>query len=267
MLIQSKVAGVMMLLTAGCATTTENPSFPVTVADAQTDLQRMRAEPKLPTRPIVILNGFGDPGAGGAYVGGELRRELRDPQIICVSFLFCRSFDDCRRKVIDAVDSKWRSDDPTQTVEVDVIGLSMGGLVARYCAAESDADPRRLKVHRLFTVSSPHQGATRAERLPKLLQMQVDMRPKSDFLRKLESAERDCNCEIFPYVRLEDEIVGEQYASPPNKQAWWVSKLPLQPAHIGAATDPRILADIIRRLRDETPLTTEPAAALPVALQ
>src|SRR6185436_8168056 len=147
----------------------------------------------------------------------------------------CRSFDDCRRKVIEAVDRKWPSDDRNATVEVDVIGLSMGGLVARYCAAEPTMDGRRLNVHRLFTVSSPHQGATRAQSLPPLLKMQIDMRPQSDFLRRLEAAEQECNCEIYPYVRLEDEIVGEQYASPPGKQAWWVSKLPLQPAHIGAA--------------------------------
>jgi pimeloyl-ACP methyl ester carboxylesterase len=264
MLIQSKLAGAMMVLTAGCAASpSANPSFPVTVAEAQADLHRMRDQPRKANRPIVILNGFGDPGAGGVFVGGELRRDLSSPDVLCVSFLFCGSFDDCRRKVIRAVDRKWPSDDPNATVEVDVIGLSMGGLVARYCVAEPTTAGRRLKVHRLFTVSSPHQGATRAQSLPPLLKMQIDMRPRSDFLRRLEAAEQECSCEIYPYVRLKDEIVGEQYASPPGKQAWWVSKLPLQPAHIGAATDPRILADILRRLRDETPLTTEPAAPLP----
>src|SRR5262245_61603630 len=134
MLIQSKVAGVMMLLSAGCAAPSLNPSFPISVTDAQAELRRMRSDPRPPQRPIVILNGFGDPGAGGAFVGGELRRELQNPQVLSTSFFFCRSFDDCRKKVIDAVDKKWPSGDPNETVEVDVIGLSMGGLVGRYCA-------------------------------------------------------------------------------------------------------------------------------------
>jgi pimeloyl-ACP methyl ester carboxylesterase len=262
MLIQSKIAGVMMLLSAGCAAPAQNPSFPLSLADAQADLRRMRGDPRPPQRPIVILGGFGDPGAGGAYVGGELRRELSDPRILATSFIFCRSFDDCRRKVIDAIDKKWPSDDPNETVEVDVIGLSMGGLVGRYCAVGGDGS-RRLRVHRMFTVSSPHRGATRAQQLPRILQMQIDMRPGSDFLRRLEASEDEEAYEIVPYVRLDDEIVGEQYASPPGRLVWWVSKLPMQPSHIGAATDPRILADIIRRLRGESPLTTEPAAPLP----
>jgi hypothetical protein len=37
----------------------------------------------------------------------------------------------------------------------------------------------------------------------------------------------------------------------------------MQGAHLAAHTDPRLLADIARRLRNETPFTTEPRTPLP----
>ena len=48
-----------------------------------------------------------------------------------------------------------------------------------------------------------------------------------------------------------------------GQRVWWVANDPLQSAHLGAFTDPRILADIARRLRDESPYTTYPPDHLP----
>src|SRR5438034_5555155 len=135
----SGVAIVVVMLTAGCASLPKdtNPSFPLTVEQAREDLRRMANDPRPLRRPVVILGGFIDPGLGGWAIGGELRHYLpRDAKIISVSFLFCDSFDACRRRVIGAVDRAFPTDDPNQTVEVDVIGLSMGGLVGRYAAAD-----------------------------------------------------------------------------------------------------------------------------------
>src|SRR5207249_1042837 len=74
---------------------------------------------------------------------------------------------------------------------------------------------RRLRVHRLFTASSPHQGAVRAEQLPPVLHMQRDMTAGSDFYRELEQAEsRAVGYELVPYVRLGDDVVGAPYAAP-----------------------------------------------------
>ena len=286
------------MLVAGCAATPKggNPSFALTVEEARADLARMAKDPRPLRRPVVILGGFADPGIGGLAVGTEIRKYLRDPQVVCVSFFFCDSFDGCRQKVIEAVDRAFPTDDPNQTVEVDVIGLSMGGLVGRYCAADFTAaehrtsniehrmlsasttttttttttmmtsgNHRRLRVHALFTCSSPHQGAVRAGAFPLLLRMQGDMIGGSDFLRQLEEAERcgGVGYELAPYVRLGDEVVGPPNAAPRGRVAWWVPNQPGQVAHIGAMTDPRILADVVRRLRGETPWTSEPPAPLP----
>src|SRR5213078_1239722 len=101
---------------AGCAAdpTAGNPSFPVTIDAAREDLARMAKDPRPARRPIVILGGFADPGLGGWAVGTGLRKYLRDPQIVSVSFVFCDSFDVCRRRVIEAVDREFPNDDPNE---------------------------------------------------------------------------------------------------------------------------------------------------------
>src|SRR4051794_368235 len=170
-------AGMMLVavVAAGCASERENlnPSFPITIEQGRAELERMACDPRPLERPVVILGGFLDPGIGALAVGSELRKCVRDPRIVSVNFLFCDSFDACRQRVVDAVDRAFPTGDPNETVEVDVIGLSMGGLVGRYCAAnlptpvpatqgasiERQRIARRLRVHTLYTASSPHAGA------------------------------------------------------------------------------------------------------------
>ena len=86
-----------------------------------------------------MLGGYHDPGFGAFVRREEVRRWAKDPRIIGVSFPFHRDFDQCRRDVIAAVDRAFPTNDPDATVEVDVIGASMGGLVGRYAAVRSRA--------------------------------------------------------------------------------------------------------------------------------
>src|SRR5205814_7120526 len=62
---------------------------------------------------------------------------------------------------------------------------------------------------------------------------------------------------------LGDTVVGPQYAAPTGRTPWWVPDRPGEFAHVGTMTDPRILADALRRLRGEKPWTTDPPASLP----
>ena len=68
---------------------------------------------------------------------------------------------------------------------------------------------------------------------------------------------------IYPYVRLGDIVVGPENAAPAGQTPWWVHNPPLRSAHLAAAVDDRILADIARRLRGETPFAQDPPAPLP----
>jgi pimeloyl-ACP methyl ester carboxylesterase len=223
----------------------------------------MAKSPKPFERPVVILAGYHDPGLGPAALCARLRRVAGGQQIISVSYFFDGTFDECRHDVLAAIQRACPSDDPRETQELDVIGLSMGGVVGRYCAIEKPGE-RRLRIHRLYTVSSPHRGAAGASNLPAMTQLHRDLCEGSRFIETLEAAEnlrRDY--QIVPYVRLGDWIVGTRDAAPQGQTPWWVATPPLENPHIGAPLDPRIVADIVRRLRGEPPLTHSPPATLP----
>ena len=243
-----------------------NPSFDVSTRGAKAAMGTMAQQPKWLARPLVILGGFGDPGWISFKVRSKMSklfdRADRDP-ILVVNFPATSNFEQCRRRVVRAVDEAFPSDEPGQTVEVDVIGISMGGLVARVAAEMSPPGERRLRVARLFTLSSPLRGARLAERHPIVLTtMHRDMRAGSALLREL--AGRKPGYAIVSYTRLDDNVVGEAYAAPDGQAVWWLDGAPLEHAHWAALDDPRILADIARRLRGEAPFTTGPPAPLPV---
>jgi hypothetical protein len=69
---------------------------------------------------------------------------------------------------------------------------------------------------------------------------------------------------LYTYVRLGDKQVGEANAAPAGMTPWWVSNEDWDDAHGDARHDPRILADIARRLRGESPLALNPPALFPV---
>jgi hypothetical protein len=255
------------LLLAACATHPDNPSFAVTVEAADAAIKQMRADPKPLERPLLIIGGFWDPNFSPPLFRNHFKKSAGDDHMmVTVSIGFCGSFAECRRKVIEAIESKFPSSDPNWTSEVDVIGASLGGLTARYAAAPSEDPnaPRRLKIKRLFSIASPHSGATLAK-LFALTAFHRDMRPESPFLKKLAEHDHDARYEIYPYVWLGDGIVGPQYAAPPGMNPLWLPALPLHPTHGGAMIDSRILADIGRRLRGEEGFAKIPGAPLPGA--
>lgn len=248
-------------LCGGCAAPV-NPSFPVSLDGARADLKRMESHPHELARPLVVIDGFLGLGIAAVWERNEFSSLTGDRRVIAVSLLDCMSFDDCRAKIVSAVQEAFPSPNADSTAEVDVVGFSMGGLAARYAAVDIPG-VRRLRIARLFTISAPHRGAVMADRLPVLHPLQRDMRTGSDLL-KLLNATRP-GYPIFPYVRLGDPIVGVENAAPPWEDPWWVSCQPLTTPHGCAFFDPRIIDDIARRLRTEEPLARTPAAPPPGA--
>jgi pimeloyl-ACP methyl ester carboxylesterase len=249
---------------AGCTTAPTNPSFDLTATDARRALREMRDAPRTLERPVVVLDGIGPPLASWLLTE-RLRRAVGDDRVVGVTFVFAGSFDECRRRVIEAVERRFPSADPDYTREVDVVAVSMGGVVARYAAAPPPVSRgKRLKIARLFTISSPHRGAEMAA-LPALLgRLQLDMREDSRFLRRLQRREAEgMNYELFPYARLGDRVVGERNAAPVGHTLLWLPNLPLEAAHLLCYTDPRIIADIARRLRREEPFADARPEPLP----
>ncbi len=256
------LGAALLALPACSADKPLNPSFPFTLDAAREDLQRMRDEPRPLERPVVVIAGYLDPG----IAVGRLRRRIADafdePEMVLTISLFGDDdFDECRERVIKRVQRQFPSDDPTETVEVDVIGVSMGGLVALDASIPREGE-RRLRIARLFTIATPFRGA-RLAGFPTLDDRVRDMRRGSEFLQSLDNGHAPPQYTIYPYVRLRDRIVGAGNAAPEGATAWWVANIPFEFAHIKAYRDPRILADIARRLRGEEPFTTDPPAPLP----
>ena len=88
-------------------------------------------------------------------------------------------------------------------------------------------------------------------------------RALSDWLTQMNSASSLPDYPAYSYVRLRDSIVGPSKAALPGRTAWWVDSPIWQSPHLNAPGDPRIVADISRRLRGEEAYATRPAAPLP----
>lgn len=230
--------------------------------DALVDLERMAQHPCPLERPLVILNGYRSPsfllGGLASRLAHATSGNTRD--LLVINFIADSRFEAMVARTIEAVDARWPSDDPRNTVEVDVVGVSMGGLVARLAAIESprtigddnDADnaPRALRVRRLFTLATPHQGASIARWIA-LDDAARDMRPGSAFLERLDTAPR--GYELVCYAHLRDITVGATRAAPPGVMPIWTGGTLLF-SHGATAQDVVIIADIARRIRGEPPL-------------
>ena len=81
-----------------------NPSFDVTVRDAQTALRQMRATPKPLARPVVVVGGWLDPGLVAHSLAADLRRATGDERIVSVAFPAAFTFQSCRERLIATVE-------------------------------------------------------------------------------------------------------------------------------------------------------------------
>ena len=248
------------LLMAGCINQPTNPSFSTRLSAANDDLKRMEDHPHSLHRPLVVVGGIFDPGIVSSWDGAEFSKLTGDPRVISVGLGDCFTFAACRKKIVDAVNDAYPNHPRDQTVEVDVVGCSLGGVAARYAASPCEPGPR-LDVVRLFTISSPNRGAIAANYFPVIEPLQADLKPGSVFMNKLNRTPMPYP--IYCYVCLGDTVIGQNNAAPPGETAWWVPDAPLTTPHTGAFFDARILADIARRLRDEPALAHSPPTTLP----
>lgn len=255
-----------------------NPSFPLMYEAARADLRRMQSDKRPLQRPVIVCAGIFDPGAGSKWVADRLRTMTTTPELVVdTGFWGCGDFEACRSHALAKFTRHFGTAMPDakgqpQTIEADAVGVSMGGIVARYAALHRlPADPPgpRLNLRRLFTIGSPHHGAAWWDRAP-WDQRGTAMRPAGPLIRRLELAWKIARetkspdaYEVFAYVRLGDQVVGEPNAAGPDGRLWWTGNPALEFAHLQAFDDPRILVDIARRLRGEEPFTTEPCAPLP----
>jgi pimeloyl-ACP methyl ester carboxylesterase len=217
----------------------------------------MHRDPKPLERPLVILAGISDPAVSSGAMFEALAPGFIGP-IVEVHFFDEHTFEGARQKLLRSLSEELGK--PQHALpEVDVVAFSMGGLVARF-AATPDEVGRRLPIRRLYTLCTPHLGARMAG-FPLGTPQSADMKITSDFMIGLSEARRDYD--LYCYARLDDITVGEEFAAPDGVPLWWVGTPNGEWSHMHAFEDPRVLADIGRRIRTEPPFSTLPAAPLP----
>jgi hypothetical protein len=263
------VGAALTYLLTGCIAlpSPNDPARAVTRDSAATDLAALYNDPRPLARPVVVLGGYRTLGIHAAPLVAKLRRGTsnKSDDFLYLYYPLTTNFDQLADYVVAEVEKKWPSADPKQTVPVDVVGVSMGGLVARWAALpplervrnkeDSPAQgAKRLNIVRLFTFSSPHRGAILAEKVH-IDPAARDMCSGSPFLDVLDERRSAHPYELVCYAQEGDNIVGATRAAPPGEDPIW-SEGTILFSHISAVENPIFVTDICKRLRGEKPLVT-----------
>ena len=160
---------------------------------------------------IVLVHGI----FNSAYVFYSMRKRLEAQGIEC----FAPSLKprdghhgvaDLALKLKYEIDNRFGEDDP-----IDVLGFSMGGIVARYYLQKLGGYNR---TKRFFTVSSPHHGSYLAYFYPGKGAM--DLRPNSWLLRCLQANEdRYRDMQVYSFWTPFDLMIV-----PPSSSVWPIAE-------------------------------------------
>lgn len=246
-----------------------NPSYPDNddaVLDALEDLSSRAGgvwnrSSEGSRRPLVIITGYRAPRLQGALLRDHLQRltGLPDSRVLVHSYWPEDRPEQIVHDLTRAVAEAFGSVAEGRTVEVDAVGVSMGGVLARLAAltpnqvltGEMPARPV-LSVRRLFTLASPHRGARLADRIA-LDPAARTLRTDSSTLARLNALPQPPGQEWTCYAVLNDRWVGARNTAPPGMHPIWVPG-PRIGAHMSVSFNPRVLADLARRLTGLPPL-------------
>jgi pimeloyl-ACP methyl ester carboxylesterase len=206
----------------------------------------MAREPAGLRRPVLILNGYHTPRneAWWARVRLSGLTSRRASDFAAVSYLLTRRLGDAACTAVKTVERRWG-----KGVEVDVVGISMGGLVARLAAHDMG-----LRVARLFSFATPHDGSSRAAMIAPD-EAARDMKPGSALLARLNGLER--GYELVCYGQVGDAVVHPRGCAPPGERAFIAPGSRVM-EHFTTLHNPWFMADVAKRLRGEEPLLKHP---------
>jgi hypothetical protein len=268
---------LITMLAPGCIPITQRgpAGSEVTRVSAAQELTRLSNDPIPLKRPIVVLSGYHTLAMHAAPLAAKVTKATsgKSEDVLLISYPTSSDIDDITQSVINQVEQRWPSSCPNCTVEVDVIGVSMGGIIARWAAlppahrtrcGEPPCVPqpgsKRLNVARLFTYASPHRGAHLATTLA-LDSAAVDLKPGSPLLTALDQAPNARAFELTCYAHTGDLIVGATRTAPPGMNPIWTEGTVMF-SHMAVVHNPIFIADTARRLRGEAPLV-EPTQSPP----
>jgi hypothetical protein len=258
----------------------EHVELRATRDEIRREFDRMRRSPVALARPAVVLAGWRSPPlmaiSLAARLAGLTSGNRRD--ILSVTYATTgsieRAADIAHRRILDTFGptSQHSLDRPTpdtiasrgapNALEMDIIAISMGGLVARVLATRSRpntiAPP--LRIRRLFTLATPHRGA-RLARWIRPDSAAGAMRPGSDFLRGLDAQLPALDAELVCYAQRRDWWVGTWNTAPAGRSlivANVTGPISMALSHFTVHHNPMVILDLSRRLRGEPPVETIP---------
>jgi triacylglycerol lipase len=166
--------------------------------------------------PVILLHGFGTSSAVTAPLARHLRRELGRPVIrVPLGGRLPIHLGDVRRSAERVLAEIERRAAESEFPYVDVVGHSLGGLVATYLLKALD---RGRRVRRVITLGTPHRG-TPAALLGALLlgvfsRAIWQMIPGSPLLRELARLPVPPGSELVAVASDADGLVPAPFARP-----------------------------------------------------
>jgi pimeloyl-ACP methyl ester carboxylesterase len=138
----------------------------------------------------------------------------------------------------------------TNATQVQVVGHSLGGLVARYYIQRLGGDTR---VHTLVTLGTPHQGTMAAYLLPTPVLRQL--RPNSDLMIELAAPAPGCRTRfVAVWSQLDGWVLPQRNATLEHPDLL-VTNSPLSDVgHLSLPVDPRAVDAVVHAL-------TQPSAS------
>lgn len=228
-----------------------NPAFCPTPEELDAQWAQLAATPYEHPRPVVVLCGWRAPLAALKSLRANLRALMPGTRVLPIAFPRASSMQEADRATRNVLEARNLADTP-----LDVVALSMGGLVARALAAGTFAAP--IQIVNLFTFATPHRGAVLAKYIRPDAAAR-DMRPGSAFLQDLDAALDRAAFNLTPYGYLRDWWVGCENTAPPGHTPIWLDPLGLRGrtlSHFMITTERRIILDVALRLRGLPPLST-----------
>src|SRR5262245_15917374 len=127
-----------------------NPVFQVDTAQVRAERARMRRDPRPLERPVVILAGWRSPRLQGFGLADKLAplTSGRAEDYIRIAYPLVGDLERALARVRTVLSQRGVGGGRN---EVDVVGISMGGLVARMLAAQAESDGP-VRIRRLFTI-------------------------------------------------------------------------------------------------------------------
>ncbi len=150
--------------------------------------------------PVLLLHGFIDNRSVFVLLRRSLRRHgWQQVESLNYSLLTCdaRAAAELLARYVEELCAR------TGRAEVDVVGHSLGGLIARYYVQRLGGDAR---VRTLVTLGTPH-GGTRVAPLMSAHPLVRQMRPGSDVIAELAAPAPDCRTHFISFWSDLDQIM------------------------------------------------------------